>query len=161
MPRTSEPIRAWSLGGEKGTNALSTWLFLRKIWASAEGRFDQPGRWSLMPGSPRSAAKQPATPRSTPKKKGSAKAQTQASKLRQAFAAFDKDQDGALSHAELVAVLSMPGPAAFSSPEEASRAADKIMADFDADEDGKLQFEEVREVTAQAYACPLLPTDST
>ena len=90
-----------------------------------------------MPGSPRSAAKQPATPRSTAKKKSSAKAQTQASKLRQAFAAFDKDQDGALSHSELVAVLLMPGPAAFSSPEEASRAVDKIMADFDADEDGK------------------------
>ena len=87
-------------------------------------------------------------PRGTPRKKGALKSRAPASDLRQAFAAFNQDQDGALSHSELVAALSLPGPQAFSSPEEAARAADKIMADFDANGDGKLQFEEVTRTCA-------------
>ena len=101
--------------------------------------------------SPRSSSKKPATPRSTPRKKGSKAAQTPASELRQAFEVFDKDRDGAISRSELVAALSMPGPHAFSSPEAAASAADKIMADFDADGDGKLQFDEVSETTARIH----------
>ena len=120
---------------------------MRKHGAAPSPRGAVPGSSRQASGSS-AAAKAHATPRGTPRKKGALKSRAPASDLRQAFAAFDQDQDGALSHSELVAALSLPGPQAFSSPEEAARAADKIMADFDANGDGKLQFEEVTRTCA-------------
>jgi len=61
--------------------------------------------------------------------------------LRSAFALFDKDGSGALSHDELVEILRLPGDSAFNAV-QAGRAANKIITDFDANGDGVLQFEE-------------------
>ena len=58
------------------------------------------------------AGKEYVMPRGTPRKKGAAKRQAPASDLRRAFATFNQDQDGELSHSELLP----PGPEALTSP---------------------------------------------
>ena len=72
---------------------------------------------------------------------GTDRARLLAERLRGAFAMFDTDGDGRLSRDELIRVFLRPGVYAFR-PEEVEGAVDKIIADFDTDRDGGLQFEE-------------------
>ena len=62
--------------------------------------------------------------------------------LRAAFQAFDTDNSGSISKEELtVALMRGAGPNQFSL-EEAKHVAEKIIADFDEDSNGQLEFEE-------------------
>ena len=58
--------------------------------------------------------------------------------LEEAFRVFDKDGSGSLSVAELQAVLTRPGGGAALSEDEVQ----EIIAEFDTNHDGELQFEE-------------------
>ena len=62
--------------------------------------------------------------------------------MRRAFATFDTDGSGALSKAELAAIFRMgQGPDVFS-PEQALLMAEKLIAEFDKNGDGELQYDE-------------------
>ena len=66
-------------------------------------------------------------------------AQKKEKELRAAFDVFDTDGSGALSSAELKAVLSRPGGGAPLSDD----AIQEIIDEFDVNGDGELQFDEV------------------
>lgn len=75
--------------------------------------------------------------------------------LEEAFRTFDKDGSGSLSVVELQAVLTRPGGGAALSEEEVA----EIIAEFDTNNDGELQFEEFAALfTSSQGVAPSMPS---